>query len=124
MDAGGEIAEIVGLSQNRVSEIIGNTKFGEIDNLLSQRRDMDYIARHYHMDLAMARPPRLSARPPWLKPHDPPVIASHWLAGLGPAFGRKNRPGEVQRAWLGTSYLGSIEFSRVLHSIENAGLLI
>ena len=54
MDAGGEIAEMVGLSQNRVSEIIGNTKFGEIDNLLSQRRDMDYIARHYHMDMPLA----------------------------------------------------------------------
>jgi len=46
MDAGGEIAEIVGLSQNRGSEIIGNPKFGEIDNLASQGRNMDYIARH------------------------------------------------------------------------------
>ena len=43
---GEEIAEMVGLSQNRVSEIVGNTKFGEIDNLLSQGRNMDYIARH------------------------------------------------------------------------------
>ena len=49
-----QIAEIVGLSQNRISEIIGNANFSEIDNLLSQGRDMDYIARHYHMDLAMA----------------------------------------------------------------------
>jgi len=46
---------------------------------------MDYIARHYHMNLSMARPPRLSTRPPWLKPHDPSVIASHWLAGAGQA---------------------------------------
>jgi len=53
MDAGGEIAEIVGLSQNRVSEIIGNTRFGEIDNLASQGRNMDYIARHYHIDLPL-----------------------------------------------------------------------
>ena len=49
-----KISETVGLSQNRVSEIIGNTNFGNIDNLLSQGRDMDYIARHYHMDLALA----------------------------------------------------------------------
>ena len=28
-------------------------------NLLSQGRDMDYIARHYHMDLALTHPPRL-----------------------------------------------------------------
>lgn len=25
-------------------------------NLLTQGRDMDYIAKHYHMDLAQARP--------------------------------------------------------------------
>ena len=49
-----KIAEIVGLSQNRISEIIGNTNFGEIDNLLSQGRAMDYIAVHYHMDIALA----------------------------------------------------------------------
>ena len=48
-----KIAEIVGLSQNRISEIIGNTNFGEIDNLLSQGRAMDYIAVHYHMDIAL-----------------------------------------------------------------------
>jgi len=49
-----KISETVGLSQNRVSEIIGNTKFGNIDTFLSQGHDMEYIARHYHMDLAMA----------------------------------------------------------------------
>ena len=48
-----KISETVGLSQNRVSEIIGNTNFGNIDNLLSQGHDMDYIARHYHMDLQL-----------------------------------------------------------------------
>ena len=51
-----KISEAVGLSQNRVSEIIGNTNFGNIDNLLSQGHDMDYIARHYNMDLPLARP--------------------------------------------------------------------
>lgn len=38
-----KIAEKVGLSRNRTSEIIGNTSFGNIDNLLSQSRDMKYI---------------------------------------------------------------------------------
>ena len=42
-------------SRKRASEIIGNTNFSEIDTLLSQGHDMDYIARHYHMDLALAR---------------------------------------------------------------------
>ncbi len=46
--------------RNRVSEIVGNANFGEIDTLLSRGYDMDYIAKHYHMDLALARPPRLS----------------------------------------------------------------
>jgi len=41
-------------SRKRASEIIGNTNFGNIDNLLSQGRDVEYIARHYHMDLALA----------------------------------------------------------------------
>ena len=45
-----KIAEVWGLSGNRVSEIIGNTNFGNIDTLLSQGHDMDYIARHCHMD--------------------------------------------------------------------------
>jgi len=49
-----QIAEVVDLSRNRVSEIIGNTNFGKIDTLLSQGLDMDYIARHYQMDLALA----------------------------------------------------------------------
>jgi DNA-binding XRE family transcriptional regulator len=57
-----KISETVGLSQNRVSEIIGNANFGNIDNLLSQGHEMDYIARHYNMDLPLARPPRLSGQ--------------------------------------------------------------
>ena len=32
-------------SRKRVSEIVGNTNFGNIDNLLSQGRDMEYSAR-------------------------------------------------------------------------------
>jgi len=48
-----KISETVGLSQNRVSEIIGNVNFGNIDILLSQGHDMEYIARHYNMDLPL-----------------------------------------------------------------------
>ncbi len=57
-----QIAEVVRLSQNRVSEIIGNARFGETDNLVSQGRDMDYIAGHYHMDLALAWALRLEGK--------------------------------------------------------------
>ena len=49
----GKISEKVGLSQNRVSEIIGNANICNIDNLLSQGHDMEYIARHYNMDLPL-----------------------------------------------------------------------
>ena len=38
-----QIAEVVGLSQNRISEIVGNANFGNIDTLLSQGHDMDYM---------------------------------------------------------------------------------
>ena len=52
----------MGLSQNRVSEIIGNTIFGNIDTLLSQGHDMEYIARHYTMDLPLAWALRLERK--------------------------------------------------------------
>jgi len=35
--------EVVGISQGRVAQIINNANFGEINSLLSQGRDMDYI---------------------------------------------------------------------------------
>jgi len=57
-----KISETVGLSQNRVSEIIGNANFGNTDILLSQGHDMDYIARHYSMDLALAWALRLEGK--------------------------------------------------------------
>ena len=53
---------VVEMSQGGVAQIINNTIFGEIDNLLSQGRDMDYIARHYHMDLALAWALRLGGK--------------------------------------------------------------
>jgi hypothetical protein len=37
-----------------VDQIINNANFSEINNLVSQGRDIDYIARHYHMDVALA----------------------------------------------------------------------
>jgi len=43
----------VGVNQQRISQITNNTNFSKIGNLLSQGHDMDYIARHYHMDLAL-----------------------------------------------------------------------
>jgi predicted transcriptional regulator len=57
-----KISEKVELSQNRISEIIGNTNICNIDNLLSQGHDMEYIARHYHMDLPLAWALRLQGK--------------------------------------------------------------
>jgi len=57
-----KIAEVVGLSRNRVSEIVGNANFGEIDTLLSQGHDMEYIAKHYNMDLALVWALRLEGK--------------------------------------------------------------
>jgi hypothetical protein len=45
---------VVGISQARVSGIIGNTNFCIIDNLIAQGREMPYIAGHLNMDLATA----------------------------------------------------------------------
>ncbi len=56
------IADVVGVNQQRVSQITNNANFSEIGNLVSQGRDMDYIARHYHMDLALAWALRLEGK--------------------------------------------------------------
>jgi len=53
---------VVGTTQARVAQIINNANFGEIYNLLSQGRDMDYIAEHYHLDLAQAWALRLEGK--------------------------------------------------------------
>ena len=42
-------------SDSNLSRNVQNTKISDMHNLLSQGHDMDYIARHYHMDLALAR---------------------------------------------------------------------
>ncbi len=48
-----KIAEVVGLSRNRASEIISNTNSGKINNLLFYVHDMEYVARHYYIDLPL-----------------------------------------------------------------------
>jgi hypothetical protein len=50
------------MTQGRVAQIVSNTNFGEINTLLSQGHDMDYIAEHYHMDLALAWALRLEGK--------------------------------------------------------------
>ena len=74
-----QIAETTRVTRGRVVRIVNNTNFGEINTLLSQGRDMDYIARHYHMDLVVTRPPRLRR--------------CRWRAGLGFKIRRQKRPG-------------------------------
>jgi len=43
-------------------QIVSNANFGEINNLLCQGRGMDYIATHYHMDLALVWALRLERK--------------------------------------------------------------
>ena len=50
------------MTQGRVAQITNNANFGNIGNLLSQGHDMDYIARHFHMDLALAWALRLEGK--------------------------------------------------------------
>jgi hypothetical protein len=45
-----------------VAQIINNTIFGKINNLLAQGRDMEYIAGHYNMELALAWALRLEGK--------------------------------------------------------------
>lgn len=51
-----------GLSQKRISEIIGNANFGNIDTLISQGHDMEFIAGHYNMDLPLLWALRLKGK--------------------------------------------------------------
>jgi len=57
-----QIAEKAGVNQQRVSQITNNTKFGDIGNLIAQGHDMEYIAKHYSMDLALAWALRLEGK--------------------------------------------------------------
>ena len=58
----GKIADITGMSQGRVAQIINNANICKINNLLSQGHTMDYIAAHYQMDLALAWALRLQGK--------------------------------------------------------------
>ena len=44
-----QIAEIVGISQGRAAQIINNTNFGEINNLLTQGRNLGGRTSHYKL---------------------------------------------------------------------------
>jgi len=57
-----KIAQIAGLSRNRASEIVGNANICNIDNLLDQGHNMEYIAAHFQMDLALAWAMRLEGK--------------------------------------------------------------
>jgi len=57
-----KIAEITGMTQGRIAQIINNANICEINNLLAQGRDMDYIAAHYQMDPALAWAVRLQGK--------------------------------------------------------------
>jgi len=57
-----KISGTVEINQQRISQITNNTNFSEIGNLLSQGHDMDYIARHYHMDIALVWALRLEGK--------------------------------------------------------------
>jgi len=57
-----EIGKVVGMSRGRITQIVNNANFGEINNLHSQGHDMEYIARHYNMDLPLAWALRLEGK--------------------------------------------------------------
>jgi len=52
----------VEIKQQRISQIINNTNFGKINNLLAQVWDMEYIAMHYNMDFALVWALRLGGK--------------------------------------------------------------
>jgi len=52
-----KIAETMGMTQGRVAQIINKANFCEINNLLDQGHNMEYIAAHFQMDLALAWTP-------------------------------------------------------------------
>jgi transcriptional regulator with XRE-family HTH domain len=57
-----QIAESAGVTRGRIAQIVNNANFDKINTLLSRGHDMDYIARHFHMDLALAWALRLEGR--------------------------------------------------------------
>ena len=56
------IGKEVGLDRSIISRIVQNTKISDMHNLLSQGHDMEYIARHYNMDLPLVWALRLEGK--------------------------------------------------------------
>ena len=78
-----KIAKITRMTRGRVTQIINNTSFGKINDLLTQGRDIESIAGHYNMDLALA-----------------------W----GLTIRKKDTSGKIQRTWMGTEHMRSMVF--------------
>ena len=57
-----KISDKVGINQQRISQITNNANFGNIGNLLAQGHDMEYIAKHFQMDLPLAWALRLEGK--------------------------------------------------------------
>jgi len=57
-----KIAKTIGVTRGRIAQIINNTNYGKINTLLSQGHDMEYIARHYNMDLPLVWALRLKGK--------------------------------------------------------------
>ncbi|MBW2341100.1 MAG: hypothetical protein JRF50_12300 [Deltaproteobacteria bacterium] len=57
-----QIAKEVGFDRSINSRIVQNTKISDMHNLLSQGYDMQYIARHYNMDLPLVWTLRLEEK--------------------------------------------------------------
>ncbi|MDA3787687.1 MAG: hypothetical protein PF503_04250 [Desulfobacula sp.] len=50
------------INQQSISQITNNANFGNIGNLLTQGHNMEYIAAHYQMDLALTWAIRLQGK--------------------------------------------------------------
>jgi DNA-binding XRE family transcriptional regulator len=57
-----KIAQITGITQGRIAQIINNANICEINNLLDKGHSMEYIAAHLQMDLALAWALRLQGK--------------------------------------------------------------
>ncbi|MEA3417290.1 MAG: MerR family transcriptional regulator, partial [Thermodesulfobacteriota bacterium] len=57
-----EIGKMVGMTRGRITQIVNNANFGEINNLLAQGRNMEYIARHFNMDFSLVWALRLEGK--------------------------------------------------------------
>ena len=105
----GEIGEMVGLSQNRVSEIIGNTDFGKIDTEmqehLKQGRDEAWLAEHYGFTLQLVWAILLRGKSDLerfslfgkeeLRSHQP-KLSEYWKFNKGdPRLGKEDYPGRI-----------------------------